>query len=116
MVPFADFLFVFIYENKIKRKKVEMSDAIWVVYPSHAKYGKKKEPCSSDPSLDNLKNNPNNADVLQGGISNGEIINMRIAFKPTATIGVCLPFSPIFLFTCVFSFHSKLFCSSGHID
>lgn len=24
----------------------------------------------------------------QGGISNGEIINMRIAFKPTATIGV----------------------------
>lgn len=24
----------------------------------------------------------------QGGISNGEIINMRIAFKPTATISV----------------------------
>lgn len=26
----------------------------------------------------------------QGGLSNGEIINMRIAFKPTATIGVSL--------------------------
>lgn len=25
---------------------------------------------------------------LQGGISNGEIINMRVAFKPTATISV----------------------------
>ena len=26
----------------------------------------------------------------QGGISNGEIINLRIAFKPTSTIGVRL--------------------------
>lgn len=26
--------------------------------------------------------------VNQGGISNGEIINMRVAFKPTPTIGV----------------------------
>ncbi|KAB1219085.1 Chorismate synthase, chloroplastic [Morella rubra] len=25
---------------------------------------------------------------IQGGVSNGEIINMRIAFKPTATIGI----------------------------
>lgn len=26
--------------------------------------------------------------VYQGGISNGEIVNMRVAFKPTPTIGV----------------------------
>lgn len=32
---------------------------------------------------------------LQGGISNGEIINMRIAFKPTSTIGVSLISLPL---------------------
>lgn len=35
-----------------------MSDAIWVVYSMQSIVKKKKEPCSSDPSLDNLKNNP----------------------------------------------------------
>lgn len=35
----------------------------------------------------------------QGGISNGEIINMRIAFKPTSTIGVSSLFSALFIFS-----------------
>ena len=29
----------------------------------------------------------NNSGGIQGGISNGELINLNIAFKPTATIG-----------------------------
>ena len=33
-----------------------------------------------------LKTLSNNSGGIQGGISNGEIINMKIAFKPTATI------------------------------
>jgi hypothetical protein len=43
----------------------------------------------------------------QGGISNGEIINLRIAFKPTSTIGVSLIYlhAPIFVhaFMCMLS-------------
>ncbi len=39
---------------------------------------------SKDPSK--LKTSSNNSGGIQGGISNGETIRMRIAFKPTATI------------------------------
>ena len=39
------------------------------------------------PSEDGrLKTSTNNSGGIQGGISNGEMINLRIAFKPTATI------------------------------
>ncbi|KAG2723517.1 hypothetical protein I3843_02G151700 [Carya illinoinensis] len=34
-----------------------------------------------------IRTRTNRSGGIQGGISNGEIINMRIAFKPTATIG-----------------------------
>ncbi|KAI4346343.1 hypothetical protein L6164_007247 [Bauhinia variegata] len=34
-----------------------------------------------------MRTRTNRSGGIQGGISNGEIINMRIAFKPTATIG-----------------------------
>ncbi|KAJ4771826.1 Chorismate synthase [Rhynchospora pubera] len=34
-----------------------------------------------------IRTKTNRSGGIQGGISNGEIINMRIAFKPTATIG-----------------------------
>ena len=36
--------------------------------------------------INKLKTLSNNSGGIQGGISNGEIIQMRIAFKPTATI------------------------------
>ncbi|KAH9768286.1 Chorismate synthase [Citrus sinensis] len=35
----------------------------------------------------NIRTRTNRSGGIQGGISNGEIINMRIAFKPTSTIG-----------------------------
>ncbi|KAG4998029.1 hypothetical protein JHK85_029468 [Glycine max] len=35
----------------------------------------------------NTRTRTNRSGGIQGGISNGEIINMRIAFKPTSTIG-----------------------------
>ncbi|KAB1219084.1 Chorismate synthase, chloroplastic [Morella rubra] len=35
----------------------------------------------------NIRTRTNRSGGIQGGVSNGEIINMRIAFKPTATIG-----------------------------
>ncbi|XP_021295509.1 chorismate synthase, chloroplastic isoform X1 [Herrania umbratica] len=35
----------------------------------------------------NIRTRTNRSGGIQGGISNGEIINMRVAFKPTATIG-----------------------------
>ncbi|TYJ16107.1 hypothetical protein E1A91_A10G228100v1 [Gossypium mustelinum] len=34
-----------------------------------------------------IRTRTNRSGGIQGGISNGEIINMRVAFKPTATIG-----------------------------
>ncbi|MBA0780695.1 hypothetical protein Gotri_004765, partial [Gossypium trilobum] len=34
-----------------------------------------------------VRTRTNRSGGIQGGISNGEIINMRVAFKPTATIG-----------------------------
>ncbi|XVF23646.1 hypothetical protein REPUB_Repub13aG0057100 [Reevesia pubescens] len=34
-----------------------------------------------------IRTKTNRSGGIQGGISNGEIINMRVAFKPTATIG-----------------------------
>ncbi|PIA37406.1 hypothetical protein AQUCO_03000177v1 [Aquilegia coerulea] len=37
-----------------------------------------------------IRTRTNRSGGIQGGISNGEIINMRVAFKPTATIGVSL--------------------------
>lgn len=37
--------------------------------------------------LGKIRTRTNRSGGIQGGISNGEIINMRIAFKPTATIG-----------------------------
>ncbi|XP_031271679.1 chorismate synthase, chloroplastic isoform X2 [Pistacia vera] len=35
----------------------------------------------------NIRTRTNRSGGIQGGISNGEIINMRVAFKPTSTIG-----------------------------
>ncbi|KAJ4720805.1 Chorismate synthase [Melia azedarach] len=35
----------------------------------------------------NIRTRTNRSGGIQGGIANGEIINMRIAFKPTSTIG-----------------------------
>ncbi|KAF5749751.1 hypothetical protein HS088_TW03G00076 [Tripterygium wilfordii] len=35
-----------------------------------------------------IRTRTNRSGGIQGGISNGEIINMRVAFKPTSTIGV----------------------------
>ncbi|GLT70122.1 hypothetical protein SLA2020_422190 [Shorea laevis] len=37
--------------------------------------------------LGRIRTRTNRSGGIQGGISNGEIINMRVAFKPTATIG-----------------------------
>ena len=37
--------------------------------------------------INKLKTISNNSGGIQGGISNGENIEMKIAFKPTATIG-----------------------------
>ncbi|MCA0777110.1 chorismate synthase, partial [Vibrio vulnificus] len=34
-----------------------------------------------------IRTKTNRSGGIQGGISNGEIINMRVAFKPTSTIG-----------------------------
>jgi len=34
----------------------------------------------------NVRTRTNRSGGIQGGISNGEIINMRVAFKPTSTI------------------------------
>ncbi|KAG8366759.1 hypothetical protein BUALT_Bualt16G0001100 [Buddleja alternifolia] len=36
-----------------------------------------------------IRTKTNRSGGIQGGISNGEIINMRIGFKPTSTISVC---------------------------
>ncbi|OIT19420.1 chorismate synthase 1, chloroplastic [Nicotiana attenuata] len=43
-----------------------------------------------------IRTRTNRSGGIQGGISNGEVINMKIAFKPTSTIAVstltlCLP-------------------------
>ncbi|KDO42598.1 hypothetical protein CISIN_1g013280mg [Citrus sinensis] len=43
----------------------------------------------------NIRTRTNRSGGIQGGISNGEIINMRIAFKPTSTIGVSLISLPL---------------------
>ncbi|KAL5569306.1 hypothetical protein UlMin_025881 [Ulmus minor] len=37
--------------------------------------------------LGRIRTRTNRSGGIQGGVSNGEIINMRVAFKPTATIG-----------------------------
>ena len=42
------------------------------------------EPCAADPR--GIRAVANNSGGIQGGISNGEDIVMRIAFKPTATL------------------------------
>jgi len=44
------------------------------------------DPFIKSEDISKLKTLSNNSGGIQGGISNGEIINMKIAFKPTATI------------------------------
>ena len=44
------------------------------------------DPFIKSEDIRKLKTLSNNSGGIQGGISNGEIINMKIAFKPTATI------------------------------
>ena len=44
------------------------------------------DPFIKSEDTSKLKTLSNNSGGIQGGISNGEIINMKIAFKPTATI------------------------------
>ena len=44
------------------------------------------DPFIKSQNKNKLKTLSNNSGGIQGGISNGEIINMKVAFKPTATI------------------------------
>tara|TARA_B100000963_G_scaffold198241_1_gene172551 strand:+ start:133 stop:1227 length:1095 start_codon:yes stop_codon:yes gene_type:complete len=44
------------------------------------------DPFIKSENKNKLKTLSNNSGGIQGGISNGEMINMRVAFKPTATI------------------------------
>lgn len=41
----------------------------------------------------NVRTRTNRSGGIQGGISNGETIVLRIAFKPTSTITVCFSFA-----------------------
>ncbi|KAH8497280.1 hypothetical protein H0E87_019818 [Populus deltoides] len=49
-----------------------------------------------------IRTRTNRSGGIQGGISNGEIINMRIAFKPTSTIGVSLIYLHINISACIY--------------
>ncbi|CAI0442791.1 unnamed protein product [Linum tenue] len=61
-----------------------------------------------------IRTRTNRSGGIQGGISNGEIIHMRIGFKPTSTITVSFCASTL-LETCRYEFHLKqTFCYSSY--
>ena len=54
---------------------------------TYLKGSEHNDPFIKSDDINKLKTISNNSGGIQGGISNGESIDMKVAFKPTATIG-----------------------------